>query len=85
MANNIKIVGSITNSDTVSRYSDNDARLINSFSLQEEFGSPSDYIEYFLYDTSGNLLYSNYDYKNFKLPTTSRLTPNASSSFNINN
>ena len=47
MANNIKIVGSITNSDTVSRYSDNDARLINSFSLQEEFGSPSDYIEYF--------------------------------------
>jgi len=85
MANNIKIVGSITNSDTVSRYSDNDARLINSFSLQEEFGSPSDYIEYFLYDTSGNLLYSNYNYKNFKLPTTSRLTPNASSSFNINN
>ena len=85
MASNIKIVGSIINSDTVSRYSDNDTRLINSFSLQEEFGSSSDYIESFLYDTSGNLLYSNYNYRNFKLPVTSRLTPNSSSSFNINN
>ena len=29
MASNIKIVGNIINSNTVSRYSDNDTRLIN--------------------------------------------------------
>ena len=47
MANNIKIVGNIINTTTVSRYSVEDTNLIASRNLQEDFGGTSDYIEYY--------------------------------------
>ena len=75
MADNIKIVGNIVNTTTVSRYSVEDTNLIASRNLQEDFGGTSDYIEYYVYDIGGNLLNINYNYLSYKLPSTSGLTP----------
>jgi hypothetical protein len=75
MANNIKIVGNIVNTTTVSRYSAEDVNLIASRNLQEDFGGTSDYIEYYVYDIAGNLLNINYNYLNYKLPPSTSLTP----------
>jgi hypothetical protein len=75
MANNIKIVGNIVNTTTVSRYSVEDTNLIASRNLQEDFGGTNDYIEYYVYDIAGNILSTNYNYVSYKLPTTAGLTP----------
>jgi len=75
MANNIQIVGSILNSQQVSRYNNEDTNLLSSNTIQENFGQQDDYIEYFIYDAGGNLLNTDYSYKSFKLPSTSGLNP----------
>lgn len=75
MANNIQIVGDILNTTVVNRYTDTDTRLIPTQEIQRNFGAENDYIEYYIYDAGGNLLDLNYDYKNFKLPSTSNLNP----------
>jgi hypothetical protein len=75
MANNIRIIGNIVNTTTVSRYSDQDTALISSRRLQENFGGTGDYIEYFAYDIGKNLLNFNYNYLSYKLPSTTGLTP----------
>jgi hypothetical protein len=75
MANNIQIVGTILNSTLINRYSNNDLRLLSSTELQENFGDVNDYIEYYIYDISGNLLNISYDYKDFKLPSNIGITP----------
>ena len=80
MADNIKIIGNIVNSDVVSRYSTDDIRLISSQNIQENFGQSNDYIEYYIYDISGNLLNINYNYRDFKLPSDQRLTPSTQTS-----
>jgi hypothetical protein len=85
MADNIKIVGSILNTQEVSRYEDTDVRLLTSQTIKENFGQANDYIEYYIYDIGGNLLNTNYNYKNFKLPVNSNLVPEISSSLNVNN
>ena len=78
MANNIKIVGNIISTTTVSRYSEDDIKLIPSKKLQENFGGTGDYIEYYVYDIGGNLLNINYNYLSYKLPTDFGLTPGTS-------
>jgi hypothetical protein len=78
MADNIKIVGNITSISSVTRYSSNDLNLINSSKLQENFGGNSDYIEFYIYDTNNNILASSYSYLDYKLPTSSSLTPGSS-------
>lgn len=75
MANNIQIIGNITNTDTISRYSSDDVRLIGSQEIQNYFDPNSDYVEYYVYDIGGTLLGINYNYDKFKLPTDSALTP----------
>ena len=75
MANNIKIVGEIFNTQQVSRYTQEDLNLLVPFNLKEDFGQTNDYIEYFVYDIGGNLLNLNYNYRNFKLPSTSYVDP----------
>jgi len=75
MADNIKIVGNILNTTTVSRYSSEDTNLISSRILQENFGETGDYIEVYLYDAGGNLLNINYDYLSYKLPSDANLKP----------
>jgi hypothetical protein len=75
MANNIQIVGNILNSSTISRYSDQDTTLLTPLEIEENFGDSSDYIEYYVYDAGGNLLNINYDYRDFKLPSSYGLTP----------
>jgi hypothetical protein len=75
MADNIKIVGEILNQQQVSRYDANDVNLLSPQTLKEDFGQQNDYIEYFVYDAGGNLLNVNYNYKDFKLPSTSYVDP----------
>jgi hypothetical protein len=75
MADNIKIVGNILSTTTVSRYSNEDTNLISSKKLQENFGGENDYIEYYAYDIGGTLLYTNYNYLSYKLPPSIGLTP----------
>jgi hypothetical protein len=75
MANNIKIVGNIIDTTTVSRYNINDINLIPSRKLSENFGGKNDYIEFYIYDIAGNLLSINYNYLNYKLPANIGLTP----------
>ena len=82
MADNIKIVGNILSTTTVSRYSSQDINLIASRKLQENFGGTNDYIEYYVYDIGGNLLSLNYNYLNYKLPSTTGLTPGVTTSPN---
>jgi hypothetical protein len=78
MADNIKIVGNITNTTTVSRYSEEDIKLIPSRKLQENFGGTGDYIEYYVYDAGENLLNTNYNYLSYKLPANIGLIPGVS-------
>lgn len=75
MADNIKIVGEILDTEQKSRYDENDLALLNPITLNEVFGNPNDYIEYFVYDAVGNLLNVNYSYIDFKLPNNSYLNP----------
>ena len=70
MADNIKIIGSILSTQEISRYNEEDIRLLTSQTIQESFGKQNDYIEYFIYDAGNNLLNTNYSYKSFKSPNT---------------
>ena len=76
MADNIKIIGTILNTSTVSRYDANDINLIPITTLKEYFGGMDNYIEYYIYDAGNNLLNTNYNYLDYKLPTTTGLKPN---------
>ena len=82
MANNIKIIGNITNITTIDRYSQEDRNLLPASNLQENFGGNNDYIEYYVYDIGGNLLNTNYEYLDYKLPSTIGLTPSVTSTSN---
>ena len=75
MADNIKIVGNIVSTTTVTRYSSEDTNLILSRNLQENFGETGDYIEFYIYDIGGNLLNTSYNYLNYKLPPSTGLEP----------
>ena len=76
MADNIKIIGTISNTSTVSRYDADDINLIPTTTLKEYFGGTDNYIEYYIYDAGNNLLNTNYNYLDYKLPTTTGLKPN---------
>jgi hypothetical protein len=75
MADNIKIVGEILNTQQVSRYDEADLNLFLPQILKKDFGQQNDYIEYFVYDAGNNLLNINYSYKDFKSPNTSFVDP----------
>jgi hypothetical protein len=75
MADNIKIIGNILNEQQVSRYDAADINLLESQTLQEDFGLTDDYIEYFVSDAVGNILNTNYTYRDFKSPNTSYVNP----------
>ena len=75
MADNIKIVGNILNTQQVTRYEAADVNLLASQTLQEDFGLTDDYIEYFVYDAANNALNTNYTYRDFKSPNTSYVNP----------
>ena len=75
MADNIKIVGEILNTQQVSRYDEADLNLLSPQTLKKDFGQQNDYIEYFVYDAGNNLLNTDYSYNNFKSPNTSFVNP----------
>jgi len=75
MADNIKIIGNILNTTIVTRYSSDDVNLIASQEVKNNFGGKNDYIEFYVYDIGGNLLSTNYNYLDYKLPTNIGLTP----------
>jgi hypothetical protein len=85
MADNIKIVGSILGTSQVSRYTTDDLRLITSLKINKSFSTFDDYIEYHVYDLSGQLIENNYDYRKYKLPNTVSLNPGITQQPNINN
>ena len=74
MADNIKIIGNVNNINRVSRIDNEDLNLLSPKVKNQYFGFKNDYIELFIYDTSNNLLVSNYNYKSFKLPSNSGLS-----------
>ena len=49
MADNIKIIGNIINTTTVSRYDIDDTNLIPATTLKEYFGGKDNYIEYYTF------------------------------------
>lgn len=71
MADNIKIVGQIVDTERINRYTPQEEQLLNPIVQQETFGLPSDYIEYFVFDQGGNVLNSDYNYNSYKLPSNS--------------
>jgi hypothetical protein len=75
MADNIKIVGNILNTQQIPRYDAADVNLLAAQTIQEDFGLTNDYIEYFVYDIGENPLNENYTYKDFKSPSTSYVNP----------
>jgi hypothetical protein len=75
MADNIKIIGNINDIQRLNRLNPEDLNLLSSEVKNQIFGFENDYIEFFIYDSARNLINSNYNYRNFKLPTTSFLTP----------
>jgi len=68
MADNIKIVGQILNTDIINRYTLQDEQLLLPSIQQETFGQSNDYIEYFVFDLGGTVLNSDYNYQAYKLP-----------------
>jgi len=79
MADNIRIVGNIVNTSTVSRYSFEDINLVTTQTIQENFGGTDDYIEFYVEDVGGNVLTIDYNYLSYKLPSNVGLTPGVSS------
>jgi hypothetical protein len=71
MADNIKIVGQVLDTERINRYTAQEEQLLNPILNQETFGLPQDYIEYFLFDQGGNVLNSDYNYNSYKLPSNS--------------
>lgn len=71
MADNIKIVGQVIDTERINRYTAQEEQLLNPILNQETFGLPQDYIEYFLFDQGGNILNSDYNYNSYKLPSNS--------------
>jgi hypothetical protein len=69
----IKIIGNVVGVNSVLRYKDIDRRLISSYPLRNEFGLSNDYIEYHITDIGGNLLNSDYNFKNYKSASSSGL------------
>jgi hypothetical protein len=71
MADNIKIVGQILDTGIINRYTPQDVELMVPTVQQGTFGQPNDYIEYFVFDLGGTILNVDYNYRSYKLPTTS--------------
>ena len=59
-------------------YIPKDENLLNSFSLNRDYGAPQDVIELHIFDESGTLLTSSYNYQSFQ----TQLTSESSSLFN---
>jgi hypothetical protein len=69
MADNIKIIGQVTDTSIVTRYSAQDEQLLLPILQKDTFGQLNDYIEYFVFDLGGSVLNSDYNYKSYKLPS----------------
>ena len=58
----IKIIGNINSSTTVSRFKVEDTSLIGTQTVINNFNSQTDYVEYAVYDVVNNLLSIDYNY-----------------------
>ena len=77
MADNIKIVGNVNNTQRISRFKTTDTNLLSTNILPQNFGYDRDFIELFVYDENNNILSVDYNYTNFKLPANQFLYPDA--------
>lgn len=62
----MQIISKITSTSNLNRYKPGDEKLFSSFYINEVFGKDNDYVEYHVYDVNGNLLNSDYNFKNYK-------------------
>jgi hypothetical protein len=74
----IKIIGNINSSTTISRFKVEDTSLIGTQTVINNFNSQTDYVEYAVYDVVNNLLSIDYNYKNYNLPSGSVFNPDGS-------
>jgi hypothetical protein len=75
MADNIKIIGDISNIRRLSRIKDEDLKLIQTSSIYNVFKDKEDYIQYIVRNNQGEVLYSQDNYLSYKLPSNKSLTP----------
>lgn len=75
MADNIKIIGDISNIRRLSRIKDEDLKLIQTSSIYNVFKAKEDYIQYIVRNNQGEVLYSQDNYLSYKLPSNKSLTP----------
>lgn len=68
--------GNIENSNTINYFDNNDINLIGIENINNDFNPNTDYIEYIIYDIADNLLFTEYNYNSYKLP---------SQNYNLNN
>jgi hypothetical protein len=66
MADNIKIIGNVSDIQRVSRIDVGDQNILNPQNLPQTFNYKEDYIEFFIYSLSNELLYVEKDYKKYK-------------------
>jgi hypothetical protein len=66
MADNIKIIGNINDIRRVSRIDVEDQSVLSPQILTQNFNYKEDYIEFFVYSLSNELIFSNSDYRNYK-------------------
>jgi hypothetical protein len=66
MADNIKIIGNISDIQRISRIDVNDQNILNPQILPQNFGFKEDYIELFVYSLTNELLYTDTNYQNYK-------------------
>ena len=77
MADNIKIVGNVNNTQRISRFKTTDINLLSTNNILQNFGNTGDFIELFIYDEHDNILSIDYNYTNYKLPSNQFLYPNS--------
>jgi hypothetical protein len=80
----IKIIASIDNSEVISRHKEEDLNIVDTQKIYSQFNPKTDYIEFHLYNSSDNVISSNYKYSGFKLPDGSLNPDGTFSAIEIN-
>lgn len=73
-------IKNISNLVDISPYKKNDEEIISSKNFIRNFGMPEDHIEQHIYSVDGNIIYSDYDYKDYKID--GNVLPNSRSLIN---
>jgi hypothetical protein len=64
------IINQIDNVNEIDKYMSSDTALMVSKSFGRSFGNPEDYVELHVYSPNNDILYSDYSFKGYSVPTT---------------